>query len=146
MGNLKSRVKINPGLSEILESSPDIFAYAESLTFSGIKSPIPGYDVLTHLAKKNSFRRGLTVFFSQKYRYSLTKDQASKKYDIIWIKLTCAQSVKIFCFFYAPGAHHPENERISFYDELRNGYTKYHKNVPIFLMGDSNARLGLFAR
>ena len=51
----------------------------------------------------------------------------------------------IFCFFYAPGAHHPENERISFYDELRDGYGKYQKNVQIFLLGDSNARLGYFS-
>ena len=47
----------------------------------------------------------------------------------------------LICFFYAPGEHHKEERREEFYDELREGVDKY-KDKKIFLMGDSNARLG----
>ena len=51
----------------------------------------------------------------------------------------------VFCFFYAPGESHTEIERTSFYDDLRKVYERYPKDVSIFMIGDSNARLGKFS-
>ena len=52
----------------------------------------------------------------------------------------------IFCFFYAPCENKSASERLRFYDELREGYKKYSKKLDIFLLGDSNARLGTFSQ
>ena len=51
----------------------------------------------------------------------------------------------VFCFFYAPCENRAENDRSCFYDELREGYKKYSNKINIFLLGDSNARLGSFS-
>ena len=50
----------------------------------------------------------------------------------------------LFVFFYAPGANHDEKCREEFYDELRKGVDE-HSSEKIYLMGDSNARLGEFS-
>ena len=55
-----------------------------------------------------------------------------------------SQDECIFAFFYAPGANHDEKKREEFYDELRKGIDRYKENK-IYLMGDSNARLGEYS-
>ena len=49
-----------------------------------------------------------------------------------------------FLLFYAPGAHHSDEDLTSFNDDFLKGYQRY-SNVEIFIMGDSNARLGKIA-
>ena len=70
----------------------------------------------------------------------------SKEYDIAWVKLENMEQTIVFCFFYAPGENKSASERSRFYDELREGYKKYSKKFNIFLLGDSNARLGSFSQ
>ena len=61
------------------------------------------------------------------------------------MKLKKGTSVTYYCFFYAPGEHHLERVRKEFYDDLRSGYVHYSKNDKIFMIGDSNARLGRYS-
>ena len=131
-GNLIHRIRVNPELILLLKI-PEIFVFAETLVHKSIKSPIPDYHIIQHMAKKNTCRRGLAVFFTRKYRYIVTKDQFSKEFDIIWIRLKNRIGDKILCFFYAPGENHPIIIRTKFYDELRRGLEKYSDNSIFFL-------------
>ena len=99
----------------------------------------------SHTAKQNTCRRGIAVFYSAKIKYRLTKDFVSKKFDIMWLRLKLEHKDQIYCFFYAPGANHPDDEITLFYDDLRLGFGRY-SNLEIFMMGDSNARLGSFSQ
>ena len=144
-GSFLSRLRANPELINILMDLPDIFVYAESCLYSSVASPLPKYDLLLHTAKRNSCRRGLAVLFLQKYRYCLSKDLSSKIFDILWLKLKNDVRDEAYCFFYAPGQHHPEKMRMELYDELRSGFERYSIDVKIFLLGDSNARLGAYS-
>ena len=47
-----------------------------------------------------------------------------------------------FCFFYAPGDHHNQSLRMKFYSELQESFDKFSKLGKIFMLGDTNARLG----
>ena len=47
-------------------------------------------------------------------------------------------------FFYAPGSHHPLTVRTSFYDVFSTTASKYLSLGKVFLVGDTNARLGPF--
>ena len=47
-----------------------------------------------------------------------------------------------FCFFYAPGDHHCEVLRAEFYGALQKGFDLYSSRGNVFMLGDSNARLG----
>ena len=47
-------------------------------------------------------------------------------------------------FFYAPGAHLPEEIRLKFYSIFTKKYDKFASKGKVFLIGDSNARLGNF--
>ena len=47
-----------------------------------------------------------------------------------------------FCFYYAPGSHHSNETHNEFYVDLQKGFDKYRGLGDIFLLGDSNARLG----
>ena len=53
--------------------------------------------------------------------------------------------MKSFLFFYSPGEHHSEKVRKEFYDDLRCSYEHYSKKDKIFMMGDTNARLGEYS-
>ena len=123
-----------------------MFVYAESLVFKTVKKKLPGYCALHHFAKPNSCRRGITVFFQEKFQFSISKDRGSDSFDILWIRLQSVSEAFIFCFFYAPGDHKPIGDRTKFYDELREGLKRYPPGTKIFLLGDSNARLGAFSK
>ena len=45
------------------------------------KVHITGYKVIIHAAKRNELRRGLAVFYQEKYSQILTKDKGSKKFE-----------------------------------------------------------------
>ena len=49
-----------------------------------------------------------------------------------------------FCFFYAPGDHHETSVRRSFYDFFTRAYDKFAPLGKVYLIGDTNARLGPF--
>ena len=119
-GCLLSRIRTNPQLRDLISSSPDMFIFAETMLYKPIKTNLllPNYDVFTHLAKKNTCRRGISVFYSSKMRYRLTLDFTSKKFDIIWLRLKLQNKNRILCFFYSPGANHPDEEITSFYDDF----------------------------
>ena len=139
-GCMSSRLCVNPELkSLILAETPDVFVYAESMVYSSAKLTSPpnslsNYDSFHHIALKNSNRRGISIFYLQKHRYILSKDLASKNYDIIWVKLESTHEKMVFCFFYAPGEHRSKKECIGFYDELREGYAKYCQNYKVCLL------------
>ena len=103
-GCLLSRIRTNPQLSDLISSLPDMFVFVETMLYKTSKtsSLLPNYDVITHLAKRKSHRRGISVFYSSKIRYRLTTDFASKKFDIIWLRLKLRHKDQIFCFFSAP--------------------------------------------
>ena len=148
---MSSRLNVNPKLKSLLATTnPDIFAYAESMVHTNSKQSyqtiLPGYDCFHHIAVKDSCRRGISVFFLEKYRWITAKIQVSQKYDILWIKMENAQDQLVFCFFYAPGGNRTQLERESFYDELSKGYMKYAQKCKVFLLGDTNARLGSFSQ
>ena len=84
---MSSRLNVNPQLKSLLATTnPDIFAYAESMVHTKSRQSsqklLPGYDCFHHSADKNSCRRGISVFFLEKYRWLTTKIQVGKKYDI----------------------------------------------------------------
>ena len=147
-GRLVSRIEVNPELRAYLATKPDIFVYGESMVYKKTqKVHIPGYKVIIHVAKRNELRRGLAVFYQEKYSQVLTKDRGSKKFDIVWIRIKIKSEDIILGFFYAPGMNHDEGTRAAFYDELRKGIDTYTKeNKRIYLLGDSNARLGDFTQ
>ena len=45
-------------------------------------------------------------------------------------------------FFYAPGAHHPLPIRRKFYDIFTSKFAEFASLGKVFLIGDTNARLG----
>ena len=144
-GKLAPRLNTNPGLQEYMSLSPDVFVYGEALvTRITNDMKLPGYNMILHKAQLKGKRRGLLVYFKQKLAYTMTKDGSSKTFDILWLRRKTNNEESILGFFYAPGAHQPEILREKFYDELRRGIDK-HKGKNIYLMGDSNARLGEFS-
>ena len=126
------RVRANPELQSLLNCSPEIFVYAETCYKKLSPSPLSGYDIIRHPAKMGSCRRGLAVLFKQKFRYCLSKQHASKKFDILWLKFKNETTEVIYCFFYAPGQSHPDGDRTTFYDELRSVYDRYNREAKIF--------------
>ena len=97
-------------------------------------------------------RRGIALFIRKHLTHRIFKEFASATYDIVWIRYehklatNMPQETKIICFFYAPGENHPENIRSGFYDELTAGCAKFPENTKIYMVGDSNARLGAYFR
>ena len=145
-GKLIPRLKVNPELMNFMATEPDIFAYRESLVFRCTGDMcIPGYNAITHKAQKEGMRRGIVVYYRKKLNQIITKARSSKKFDIIWLRMGTSIDEILICFFYAPGVHHEEDRREEFYDELRKGVDKY-RDKKIFLMGDSNARLGEYSQ
>ena len=51
-------------------------------------------------------------------------------------------AICFFCFFYSPGSHHPLPVRKKFYDHFSREFQKYASRGKVFLVGDTNARLG----
>ena len=144
-GKLIQRVTVNPVLKEFLNEKPDIFAYGESLIFRSTKElKLDGYKTIVHRAQIKGMRRGIVIYFKEKFANIITKEHTSNKYDIIWLRMKNSQDECIFAFFYAPGANHDEKKREEFYDELRKGIDRYKENK-IYLLGDSNARLGEYS-
>ena len=144
-GKVKLRLASNPELRKFLAKKPDIFTYGESETTSSNGLSINGYACYLHKSKLNvtgNFRRGLAIFYLTKYRFLLTKVHSSRTYDIVWMRLDTPHEPIFFCFFYAPGAHHPLPIRSKFYDKLSAQYSRFAPHGKVYLVGDSNARLG----
>ena len=141
-GKLIPRIKANPELQKFIATNPDIFAYGEALVFKSNKEyGLIGYKSILHKALNGGTRRGIVVYYRNKHTHTITKDAGNKEFDILWIRMKTKKEECIFGFFYAPGAHKEESTRERFYDELRRGVDRY-KGKRIYLMGDSNARLG----
>ena len=144
-GKLIPRINANPGLQKYMSKEPDIFVYGEALVTKLTKEMrIPGYNIIMHKANMEGNRRGIVVYYKQKHAYTITKESSSKTFDIQWIRMKSNNDEIIFGFFYAPGAHQTEKMREKFYDELRRGIDEY-EGKKIYIMGDSNARLGEFS-
>ena len=60
----------------------------------------------------------------------------------VWMRLKTNKNPVYFCFFYAPGSHHPLDVRKKYYDEFSLAFSKYAPHGKVYLMGDTNARLG----
>ena len=144
-GKLAPRIKANPELQKFLATQPDIFVYGEALVVKKTKEiALDGYNAIVHKAQKEGRRRGIVIYYRNKHTHVITKEASSKNFDIVWIRMKTSKKERIFGFFYAPGAHVDEKTRESFYDELRTGIER-HQGKSIFLMGDSNARLGQYS-
>ena len=127
-GRLIPRIGVNPELKKYLATKPDVFVYGETLVYKHTKRvKITGYKVIVQTAKKTNHRRGIAVFYKEKYSHVLTKDKASKKFDILWIRMITKSANIIMGFYYAPGMNHDEGTRESFYDELRRGIDTYRE-------------------
>ena len=144
-GKIRARLKTNPELRKLLNSKPDIFIYGESETPSPLNLSIKGYICYLHRSKINlsgNYRRGLAIFYLQRYRFLLTRVYFSKCYDIVWMRLSTMFEPFFFCFFYAPGSHHPLPVRKKFYDIFTSTFSKFAALGKVYLVGDTNARLG----
>ena len=144
-GKIKFRLKHNLQLRKFLERKPDLFAYGEAETPSPAGLSVNGYACYLHKSKLGNvgnYRRGLAIFYLKKYRFLLTKAYSSKTYDIFWIRLNTPYEPLFFCFFYSPGSHHPIAVRNKFYDDLSSSYSKFAPKGKVYMMGDTNARLG----
>ena len=145
-GGLKKRLEVNPGVRKFIKSKPDIWTYSES----GITKPqslsLDGYKYFLHrsyLRDKQKCRRGMNLFYKQKHTQRIAKVFASKLFDIVWLRLaTKSGLIYIRFFFYAPGAHHEEGFRIKFYNTLCMSFEKFRKFGRVFMLCDSNAKLG----
>ena len=102
-GCMSSRLRTNPELKLLLSSNPDVFVYAESLLYSKSKyrsqNELLDYDSFHLTADRKSGRRGISVFYLRKHRFTMSKDHVSAKYDIIWAKLENKNDKAVLCFF-----------------------------------------------
>ena len=117
-GAIRERISVNPNLSLLFESKPDIFAYGEAQASNTRGLFLSGYRFLFHrsyLKDRLKNRRGLVVFYRKKYHNYISKVYASRNFDIIWIRLVTGSVPVYFCFFYAPGAPCSEDVRVGFY-------------------------------
>ena len=146
-GGIKKRLDVNPGLRKFIISKPDIWTYSES----GITKPqnlsLDGYKYFSHrafLRDKQKCRRGLVLFYRQQHTQRIAKVFASKLFDIVWLRLATKSGFIYICFFYAPGAHHEEGFRSKFYNTLCRSFEKFSTQGRVYILCDSNARLGKF--
>lgn len=124
---------------------PDMFIYGEAELPSTRGLFLKGYKLYFHRAylnTKENFRRGLAIFYRTKYEYLISKVYACRKFDIVWMQLKTNSELVYFCFFYAPGSHHNHKIRSKFYDIFIEKAMFYASQGKVFLVGDSNARLG----
>ena len=120
-GALVKRLRSNPMLRRIiLRDNVDIFCHGETQALRNDLKLLCGFDSYFHDAnlsnKSDNYRRGLAIFFRSKYKYSISKVYACRKFDIVWMRLVTSKENIYFCFFYAPGEHHDTPIRRSFYD------------------------------
>ena len=145
-GAIRRRLKTNIFLSDFLKTKPDIFSYGECLATTNRGLSLNGYKMILHPSVKTKrsqiCRRGIAVFFLEKYFHKFAKVSSSPNYDIIWVKMSTKTIDTYFCFFYAPGEHHCEGLRTGFYNALQKGFDKFSRLGKIFMLGDTNARLG----
>ena len=144
-GKIHYRLRANPELGRFLLRKPDIFAYGETCTHSPRGLSISGYTCYVHKSKLNTpgnYRRGLAIFYLSKYRHVLTKVYSSKNYDVVWFSHESPIGKLFFCFFYAPGSHHPYPARAKFYDIFSTQFSRFASLGKVYLLGDTNARLG----
>ena len=141
--SIKSQSESSAGT--VIKKKPDLFAYGEALIYTRKKEiNIRGYRAVIHTAEKKGIRRGIVVYYREMLEEVITIEHKSKKYDIIWLRMKTKKEESLFVFFYAPGEHHDEKCREDFYDELRVKVDE-HRKEKIYMMGDSNARLGEFS-
>ena len=144
-GKIKLRLKTNPELIKFLSHKPDIFGYGETGTTSSLGLSINGYVSYLHPPRLNvvgNYRRGLAIFYLTKYRFLLAKVYSSKIYDIVWLRLSSSVNPVFFCVFYSPGSHHPLHVRTKFYEIFSTQYSRFASLGKVFMLGDTNARLG----
>ena len=98
----------------------------------------------SYLRDKQKCRRGMVLFYRQQHTQRIAKVFASKQFDIVWLRLATKSGLIYICFFYAPGAHHEEGFRTIFYNTLCRSFEKFGKLGRVFVLCDSNARLGKF--
>ena len=139
-------MKSSPELEKFLESKPDVFFdYGESETPSPLNLSIQGYVCYLHRSELNisgNYRRGLAIFYRSSSRFLSTKLYASRKYDIVWMRLNTLLEPLFFCFFYSPGSHHALAVRTEFYDIFSSQISRSASLGKTYLVGDTNARLG----
>ena len=141
------RLKVNPILRNVLDKQPEIFVYCESELSKSSGLFLKGYKYIFHrsyIKNQENYRRGLVIFYREKYQHHISKLYSSKIFDIVWIRLKLEYDEVYFCFFYAPGAHLPDEVRLKFYHIFTTSYDKFVVEGRVFLIGDSNARLGKF--
>ena len=101
-GAIRTRIRVNPGLDSLLKTNPDIFVYGESACSNARGLFLSGYRFLFHrsyIKEKQKFRRGLVIFYKDKYHNLISKAYSSKNFDIYWIKLATKNKQLHFCFF-----------------------------------------------
>ena len=75
-------------------------------------------------------------------------DFFSRKYMLVKPMILCGCGWKLllkyctFLFFYSPGSHHPLPIRTKFYNHFFSEFSRFAKLGKVYLMGDTNARLG----
>ena len=95
-GGIIKRLKFNPGLRDFLDKKPDLFTYGESQISRSSGLFLDGYKFILHrsfLKVKNNYRRGIVIFYLEKYHHQIAKVYASKKYDIVWIQLKTSADI-----------------------------------------------------
>ena len=101
-GAIRKRICVNPGLDSLMKTNPDLFVYGESACSNARGLFLSGYRFLFHRAcikDKQKFRRGLVIFYKDKYHNVISKAYSSKNFDIVWIKLATKSKILYFCFF-----------------------------------------------
>ena len=125
----------------------DIFCYGEAQVVNLNSKLIEGFECYLHRAhlNKNAYhRRGLAIFFREKYRFLFCKVYACDKFDIVWMRLVLGSKKVYLCFFYAPGDHHKISVRRLFYDYFVRAFDRFATLGKVYLIGDTNARLGSY--
>ena len=101
-GAIRTRIRVNPGLDSLLKTNPDIFVYGEATCSNARGLFLSGYRFLFHrsyIKDKQKSRRGLVIFYKNKYHNRISKAYSSKKFDIVWTKLATKTKQLYFCFF-----------------------------------------------
>ena len=86
------------------------------------------------------------IFYREQHAHKVAKVFSSVKFDIVWLRLATRSGVFYICFFYAPGAHHEEKIKSEFYNTLCRSFEKFCKLGKVFMLCDSNARLGEYTK
>ena len=139
--------RTNIFLHRILSRKPDIFCYGEALVSELHGMQLEGYKCYLHkstVRDASNFRRGIAVFYLEAYEYSFFVEYTCPKFDLIWVRFTSGGEDVFLCFFYAPGDHLPEEVREEFFDTMSQTFSKFVSRGRIFMLGDSNTRLGAF--